>query len=235
MNQEIILLSITAAAIGLLHTLLGPDHYLPFIVMSKARGWSLRKTSLVTLACGVGHIMSSVVLGLVGVAFGVAVFKLEAFEASRGNLAGWVLIAFGLLYFVWGLRKAIQNRPHTHLHLHDGLAHVHGHTHAKEHSHVHGADSRNVTPWILFTIFVLGPCEPLIPILMYPAAKSSMLGLIIVTAVFGLTTIATMMAVVVVSSYGLNLLPLKKLERFSHALAGGAIAASGMAIQFLGL
>jgi hypothetical protein len=56
-----------------------------------------------------------------------------------------------------------------------------------------------------------------------------------VTAVFGCVTILTMLGVVLVSSFGLNLLPMGKLERFSHALAGGSIFLCGVAIQFLGL
>ena len=34
--------SLLAAAfgVGVVHTLLGPDHYLPFIMLAKARGWS---------------------------------------------------------------------------------------------------------------------------------------------------------------------------------------------------
>ena len=44
MNQESTLLLWTAASIGFVHTLLGPDHYLPFVAMSRAGGWSARKT-----------------------------------------------------------------------------------------------------------------------------------------------------------------------------------------------
>ena len=36
MNNSLALLSVTAISIGFIHTLLGPDHYLPFIVLSKA-------------------------------------------------------------------------------------------------------------------------------------------------------------------------------------------------------
>ena len=93
----------------------------------------------------------------------------------------------------------------------------------------------NITPWVLFTIFVLGPCEPLIPILMYPAAKESLAGLIGVTATFGAVTIITMLTIVIVSSLGLNLTGLKQFERYSHAVAGAAICLCGLAIQFLGL
>ena len=235
MTKELMILYVTAASIGFFHTLFGPDHYLPFVVMGKARNWSLGKTAFITFLCGLGHIMSSVVLGLVGVALGIAVMKLEAFEAFRGNLAAWALIGFGFAYFLWGVRQAIRNKPHRHLHIHeDSDEHEHIHTHSGEHVHVHGEKS-NITPWILFTIFVLGPCEPLIPILMYPAAKSSLTGLFMVTLIFGTVTIGTMMTIVLVSSFGIKLLPLGKLERYTHALAGATICLSGLAIQFLGL
>lgn len=237
MDRELIVLCITAASIGFFHTLFGPDHYLPFIMMSKARGWNSLKTVLITFACGIGHIMSSVVLGILGIIFGIAVMKLEAFEAFRGNLAAWALTGFGLAYFIWGIRMAVKNRPHRHLHLHrDGTSHFHIHSHSDEHAHLHNKNSKkNITPWILFTIFVLGPCEPLIPILMYPAAKSSITGLIMVTAIFGIVTITTMMTVVMITSFGLSIIPVRKFERYSHALAGATIFLSGMAIQFLGL
>jgi sulfite exporter TauE/SafE len=92
-----------------------------------------------------------------------------------------------------------------------------------------------MTPWILFTIFVFGPCEPLIPLVMYPAAQHSTIGVILVTAVFGIITIGTMLTIVMVSLWGINLLPIGKLERFTHALAGATICISGLAIVFLGL
>ncbi|MBD3296392.1 MAG: hypothetical protein GF392_03405, partial [Candidatus Omnitrophica bacterium] len=98
MSKEILILCATAASIGFVHTIFGPDHYLPFIVMSKARNWSMPKTAVITFLCGLGHILSSVVLGFVGLALGIAVMKLEALEAFRGNLAAWALIGFGAAY-----------------------------------------------------------------------------------------------------------------------------------------
>ena len=123
------------------------------------------------------------------------------------------------------------------MHFHaDGAAHVHEHKHLEEHIHVHAApDSANLTPWILFTIFVLGPCEPLIPILMYPAAKADIPGLILVTSIFSVITIGTMLGVVMISAYSLKRLPTQRLERYMHAIAGATIMLSGLAIQVLGL
>ncbi|MHC4696438.1 MAG: sulfite exporter TauE/SafE family protein [Planctomycetota bacterium] len=253
MNDGIMVLCSAAAAIGFVHTILGPDHYLPFVAMSRAGGWSLKKTGVVTVLCGIGHVLSSAILGLIGIAFGVAVFKLENIERARGDLAGWLLLAFGFVYFAWGVRRAIRNKPHTHRHAHaDGTLHAHTHTHAAEHVHLHdrtsGAGSlthpplihnpqsairnpQSMTPWVLFTIFVFGPCEPLIPILMYPAATGDMWDVALVTAVFGLTTLATMTTVVVFACAGLGSAPFGKLARYSHALAGFVILACGAAVK----
>ncbi len=236
MTTELNALIITAAFIGFFHTILGPDHYLPFIMMSWARKWSVVKTSLVTLLCGLGHIGSSMVLGLIGVAMGLAVKKLEVVESVRGNLAAWLLIAFGLVYFAWGLRRAYRKKSHVHGHTHAlGVAHKHLHGHYREHAHVHD-DKRapSIAPWALFVIFVFGPCEPLIPILMYPAAKNSLIGLVVVTCVFGIVTITTMLGVVLLSIAGVSFIQFKRLQRFTHAIAGVSICLCGLAIQFLG-
>jgi nickel/cobalt exporter len=237
MSYELPALLIAAASIGFFHTLFGPDHYLPFIVMAKSGNWSLRKTTLITFLCGIGHVLSSVLLGTVGVAFGVAVTQLEALESFRGNIAAWALIAFGLVYCVWGVRQALRNKSHQHHHAHgNGVNHGHNHTHNDEHVHPHfEKEKKNITPWVLFTIFFLGPCEPLIPLLMYPAAKGSLWNLIFVTTTFGAVTIMTMMSIVLLSAFGMSFLPFSKLERYTHAIAGATILLCGVSIQFLGL
>jgi len=237
MSSELTILLVTAASIGFFHTLAGPDHYIPFVAMAHAKKWSSMKTLCVTALCGLGHIASSVLLGIIGIALGIAVTKLEFIESFRGNLAAWAMIACGLMYFAWGIRKACRKRPHQHAHLHeDGDLHIHRHVHTEEHMHVHQAEGKAaITPWILFTIFVFGPCEPLIPILMYPAAKNSTWGLVLVTSVFGGVTIMTMIGAVFVAKLGIHLLPMAKIERYSHALAGATIFLCGIAIQFFGL
>ncbi len=238
MNQEILVIAGAAASIGFIHTLVGPDHYLPFIVISRARQWRLSKTLFVSFLCGLGHVLSSVVLGFIGIALGIAVFKLENVEAIRGGVAAWLLIGFGLAYFLWGLRRAVKNKPHRHLHMHtDGPEHEHDHHHAKEHAHLHDQEAKkpNLTPWVLFAIFVFGPCEPLIPMIMYPAARHSISGVILVAAAFGITTILTMLVIIALSSWGISFVTLGKLERYAHALAGAMIFVSGLSVRFLGL
>jgi sulfite exporter TauE/SafE len=237
MHADLTALLVTAASIGFLHTVIGPDHYLPFIALSQSGRWSPRKTAVVTFLCGVGHVLSSVVLGLVGIALGVAVTRLTRIEALRGSIAAWALIGFGLVYCAWGLRRAYRSRRHEHQHAH-GNEGVHSHSHDHTHSHLHvhpGSSSGSTTPWVLFTIFVFGPCEPLIPLVMYPAAKGNTAGVAFVAGAFGLVTIATMLTIVLVSTFSLKLVPAARLERYNHALAGASIFLCGVAIQFLHL
>ena len=236
MSDSITLLSVTAVSLGFFHTLLGPDHYLPFIVLSQAKKWTIKKTMLITFLCGLGHVLSSVVLGMVGIAVGISVNKLVSVESFRGNIAGWLFIAFGLVYMIISLRNLYKKRKHIHSHSHlDGDSHAHEHDHHKEHSHIHVADVVKTTPWILFLIFVFGPCEPLIPILMYPAAENNIPGAILVSVLFSVVTIATMMSVVLAFKLGLNKINLKPVEKYSNLIAGAMIFFSGIAIQFIGL
>lgn len=85
MTAQLSALTIAAASVGFIHTILGPDHYLPFAVLSWARNWSAAKTGLITALCGLGHVVSSVILGLVGVSLGLAIRKLEFVESFRGQ------------------------------------------------------------------------------------------------------------------------------------------------------
>lgn len=237
MTVEAEVLIVTAATIGFFHTLLGPDHYVPFIMLSWSRKWSTLKTAIITFACGIGHIGSSVVLGFIGIMLGVAVSKLQAAESIRGSIAAWILIAFGLVYFVWGLRQGYRNKPHKHVHLHhEGDEHEHSHGHFEEHVHIHGEKKSDMfTFWTLFIIFIFGPCEPLIPLLIYPAAAKSVFTLTAVTVVFSTVTIGTMMTVVLLSRAGVKMIRFPLMERYIHAIGGGTILLCGLAIVFLGL
>lgn len=240
MTPEILLLCGSAATIAFVHTLLGPDHYLPFVALAKSRGWSLGKALRTTLLCGSGHIVGSVVLGFVGIYASIQLNALEWIEGFRGDLAAWALISFGLVYLAWGLRKAYRGRPHTHWHSHGGSRHCHEHNHLHDHSHPHDADNhdgrkRSLAGWGIFIVFVLGPCEPLIPILMFPAAKESLAGLLAVTLMFSLVTVLTMLVVVAISVRGLQSVRLPRMERYSEVIAGGTITMCGLSIAVLGL
>jgi hypothetical protein len=70
---------------------------------------------------------------------------------------------------------------------------------------------------------------------MYPAAENNISGVVIVSLLFCVVTIATMMSVVLAFRLGLSHINLSPLERYVNVIAGATILVSGVAIQFLGL
>ncbi|MDY6822005.1 MAG: hypothetical protein SVN78_10340 [Deferribacterota bacterium] len=98
MDNYYIILS-TSVIIAFVHTILGPDHYIPFVALSKSMSWSLRKTLLITIICGIGHVLSSVLLGILGIMFGENLLRLVDIESKRGELAALLLLIFSFTYF----------------------------------------------------------------------------------------------------------------------------------------
>jgi nickel/cobalt exporter len=235
MNEMSVLL-LSAASLGVIHTLLGPDHYLPFIVLSRARKWTRTRTLWITFISGVGHVTGSVILGLVGIAMGISLGRLEAIESSRGTIVAWMLIAFGILYTAYGVYKYFRRGAHMHLPAflrprsirHADLHLANGHLEREE-------DAGRMTPWILFLIFVFGPCEVLIPMLVYPAAEHSGMGIFLVALIFGIATVGTMLLIVMLGYQGFSMLRFKGKEHQLHLFAGLVILAAGLGMQFLGL
>lgn len=201
-----------AAGVAVIHTVLGPDHYLPFGVLARARGWSLAQTLLITTACGLGHVFSSLALGLGLISLGFAGTRLTEVDAGRGDLAAWGLIIFGLGYAVWGLLRARRGQ---------------GHATPKP--------WRGMTFWTLFLVFVLGPCEPLVPLLLVPASEGRWDIAATAAAAFTTATLLTMLGLTLAAWLGLERLRLGGLEPWAHTLAGCVVAGAGLAIRFLGL
>ena len=219
---DINILLLTATVLGFTHTILGPAHYAPFIVLSKARRWNIGRTLFTTFYCGLGHLASSIIIGIVGIIIGLGIERVTFFDSFRGNLAGWAFFSFGVVYMAWGMFRAIKNKPHTHCN-----------AHLNDKQHVHGNGKTNLTPWILFLIFALEPCEILAPLLMYPAAQHNIGAIISVSLLFSTVTILTMCVAVVIGYYGFKAIFTDKIDRFMHAIAGATICLSGLAILFL--
>jgi hypothetical protein len=236
--EPLSILIASAVSIGFVHTLIGVDHTLPFVVLGRAQGWSYRKTALITALCGAGHVASSVVLGVLGIGLGVALGQLEWIEATRGSIAAWFLIVFGLAYAGWSFARSRRGQRHVHAHA-DGMVHAHGET-SETHGHASDGSPSKLSPaaltaWSLFVIFVLCPCEPLIPLLMVPAFDLGAWAAVPVTVAFAVTTIGTMLLLVTAGYYGLGTPVWKRLAGHANTFAGLAIAASGLAIQLFGI
>lgn len=231
-----------AASVAVVHTAIGVDHALPFVVLSRVQKWSFRRTLAITALCGLGHIASGVVIGLGAVALGFAVEHLGPFEAARGTLSLGILVTFGLGYAALGASRLWKQRPHHHAHAHhDGTLHDHDHGHRDEHVHLHEEHKKKVvTAWTLFVVLVFGPCEALVPLLLAPGVMQDYGLLASVIVVFGLLTVVTMLVLVTIGVLGARLVDLERfvsprLAGAGDVAAGLAIAATGVAVGALGL
>ncbi|MES2430138.1 MAG: hypothetical protein V4556_04320 [Bacteroidota bacterium] len=232
MQSEMGILIVGAISVACLHTATGPDHYLPFIALSRSRGWSLAKTIGWTIACGCGHVWSSVLLGLGGAAIGWGLSKVNWIENVRGGIAGWIMLFFGLFYGIWGLFRAYKNKPHKHFDLEDdGDIYVYEHRHGEA---VAPKERHKVTPWVMFIIFLLGPCEPMIPLLYFPAAQNSWAGMLLLIFIYTFFTLLTMLTMVLLGYYGIAFVKTEKMERYIHAIGGLTLFICGTGMVFMG-
>lgn len=231
MPSEFYMLVWPAITIALLHTLAGPDHYLPFIALSRSRNWSLKKTALWTVICGCGHVLSSVVIALLASLIGWSLGRIEFLEATRGGVAGWCLLIFGILYTAWGMMKVFKNRRHRHFDVAvDGSVYIYEH---RDGEMVMPAERHRVTPWVMFIIFLLGPCEPMIPLLYLPAVQDSWMVMVLLVVVYLFFTLMVMLAMVILGYHGIGLLAGAKLEKYMHVLGGITIFICGAGMVWL--
>ncbi len=207
-------LAVAAITLGSLHTI-APDHWVPFAALARAQGWSRAKTARITALCGFGHVTVSALLGLLALLFGLEMLRLVGQRME--SIAGLLLILFGLVYAVYGLRRAAGAR-------------VHGHPHA-HYDHVH--EPYTMTPWALFLLFSADPCVAVIPIL-FAAAPLGALRATVVVAAYEVATIGTMVALVLPAAAAAKRVSGHWVEHYGDAAAGGVIAAVGLLVTAMG-
>jgi hypothetical protein len=128
-------LIVAVAAVGVLHTLV-PDHWLPIALMAREHGWTRGQTGRAAFGAGVGHVVSTLLIGLIVWLAGAAV-------ASRyGHLvdvaSGVALVGFGLWICVaaWLEQRAEPMLGLRHHRDNGGIEGAHDHDVELEHERV---------------------------------------------------------------------------------------------------
>jgi nickel/cobalt exporter len=209
MSDSFSILLFSTISIAFLHTL-APDHWVPFAMIGQAQKWSDKKLLAITFVSGIGHVLSSIILGAIGIAAGIGLSRLEKTESNRAQIAGLLIIGFGIAYAVWGLKRLKEGHNHFHMMDHQKAA----------------------TIWTLIAIFLLGPCEPLIP-LMFMAVKYGWHGIMTTTISFSIVTVAMMILQAYLSFRGVKLIKAETWAKYTHIFAGIIIAATGAAVMLL--
>ncbi len=207
-------LLIAAMTVGSLHSL-APDHWVPFAALARAQRWSAGRTARVTVLCGFGHVTVSVLLGLAGLMFGREMFY--SLGQRMEAVAGVLLVAFGLVYGIWGLRGTAGR-------------HFHGHAHS-HYDHVH--EPARMTVRSLFLLFSADPCIAVVPLL-FAAAPLGTLQTVTLVVLYELATMLTMVALVLPARAGAQLIRGGWISRYGDATAGGLIVLTGVVVGVLG-
>lgn len=225
------LLLLTAAATAAFHTLI-PDHWLPFVLVGRARGWSARTTALVSgFSAGV-HTVLSVALGLGALGLGQAAAHAIGERLERAS--GVLLLLFGAVYALWAWRKGGHFHPGgALLHGADESVHCDGHEgpDSTEHLHYHADDA-----WIrddagkgalpLALIVGLNPCVLVLPV-MVATAEQGAGAVALVTLAYAATTVALMVGLSVAGVVGSRRLPVPPIARHMETASGVLIALVG--------
>jgi len=138
----VLLLLVAVVAVGVLHTMV-PDHWVPITVLARQNGWSRAETARAAAQAGVGHVVSTLLIGAVIWLLGVA--TAQRFGGIVDTVSSLALMGFGGWFVVAGLLE-LRREHGTHHDGHHHHGHGHGHGHARDedarHSHLHRHENR---------------------------------------------------------------------------------------------
>lgn len=211
-----------------------PTHWLPFVLVSRARGWGRSKTLAVAAFAGMGHVLLTSLLGLAIAWFG---FHLdENFGHLFSRIAGVVLIGIGA-YYGWrqwrgaGICHHVVTGSHHHASKHCGEER--GRSHWEEEL----KDSRLVSGdraaiGGLFLMITFSPCEGFLPVYL-SGVQFGWYGFFVLSAILAVGTLGGMMLFTWLTLLGFDRLKLKRFERWEAGMLGALFGVLGVIILFL--
>ncbi len=228
-------LALTGFTVAFFHAAI-PTHWLPFVLVARARSWTNGKTILVALAAGVGHVVLTSLLGLAIAWLGLQLD--EHFGELFTQIAGGLLLVIGAWFFYRQARGGV-------LHHHVGgsghrasehCGHEHDHTHMEEELKDSQLVSQRAGDWAaiggLFTLLTFSPCEGFLPVYLSGVAYG-WTGFFVLSGILAVGTLAGMLLFTSLTLVGFSKLPLQKLERYEAALLGLIFTVLGLMMLFL--
>ncbi|WP_426491508.1 hypothetical protein [Hymenobacter sp. 102] len=191
--------------LSLLHAAI-PNHWAPVLAVARAERWTLRRAVGVTVAAGLAHVLSTLLLG---VALGLLGWKLSVrFEQFAGWVAPLLLIGLGVLY-------AFSGPGHTH----------------PDPAPVAIRSRRRAVLGLAATMF-LAPCLE-IQTFFLAAGSHGTPALALVMATYLLVSVGAMTALVAAAYSGIRRLNLSGLARHERRVTGAVLVLVGLAGFFV--
>jgi len=237
MNSNVLTtIAATGFTVAFFHAAI-PTHWLPFVLVSRARGWSRAKTIAVTLFAGLGHVGLTSLLGL-GIAwFG---FRLdERLGRAFPWIAGGALVVVGI-YFGWRQVRGGGVCHHVvlggHHHASEECGHEAGHSHFEHELEDSELVSARRSDWGviggLFLMLTLSPCEGFLPVYL-SGVQFGWHGFVVLSAILAVAALAGMTLFTWFALVGLERVNVKAFERWEAGLLGVLFCALGVLVVVL--
>lgn len=224
----------TAVGTALFHTLI-PDHWLPFVLIGRSRGWTVGRTALISGFSAIVHTVLSFLLGAAAVLIGQA--SAETLGHALEHASHLLLIVFGVVYAIWSWRKGG--------HFHPGGVHAHGAEPDRgchgdegdtdpEHLHYH-ADVNLIRGhtgpqgWWLAFIIGANPCLLLMPLIVKTAPQGAG-PVFLVTLAYAVPTILLMVGLSALGVSGIMKIRPPGAARHMEAASGLLVAILGIVL-----
>lgn len=192
---------ITGLIVSTIHAAL-PTHWLPFVLAGRSQKWTYSKTISILLIAGIGHILTTSLIGAGLVWFGLKISE---------SLQNLLIVAASASLFLFGLYYIIQyRRGHTHAHC------------SHNHPHTHDYKEKSQDGWAILSLLALltfSPCESFIPVYVsaWPLGWFGFFGL---TFVLALGTLLAMILFTSLAFFGFKQINLIWLERKEKLIIG---------------
>ena len=196
-----------------------PNHWIPLVALSKAEKWNEKLTMGITAIAGFAHTLSTIIIGIIVGFFG---YKLsDSYSFIVGVIAPSLLILLGITYLIYSIR----DNKHRH----------HHHSHEINIDDANLTSAKKKTTAIILTLTISMFFSPCLEIEAYFFVASSLgwQGIISVSVIYTIITIAGMLLLVWLGMKGVRKIKSHFLEHHEKTITGILLIVLGIAGYFI--
>jgi ABC-type nickel/cobalt efflux system permease component RcnA len=214
-----------------------PTHWLPFVLVARARQWGRAKTLAVTVGAGLGHVALTTVLGAIVAWLGFQIGD----QVGRAFpwIAGGVLLVIACYYFwrqVWGGGICHHHPPGSTHHADEHCGEASDHSHLEDELKDSALVSARANDWAaisgLFVMLTLSPCEGFLPVYL-SAVQFGWRGFAVLSAILAVAALAGMLLFTWLALLGFERIKLQNFERYEAGMLGAVFAILGVLVIVL--
>lgn len=187
-----------------------PTHWLPFVLVGRAQGWTLRRVLGVVVIAALAHVLTTAIVGGVVAVAGVALDRW--LHGVLPHLSSALLFLFGAFYLArYWHRTTVPD--------------------CKGCEHDEPKVSDRAAFWGLVALMAASPGEVLLPLYLTTATHGWGVFLAL-TAGFALGTIAGMVVLTSLAMAGYSILRLERWARYEGVVLGASLIVLGFVMAF---